>query len=247
MDARELLAPDAGVPLGRSRARILGLLRDAGAPLGVQDVADRCELHPSTARFHLDALVDAGLATREPQPRGAPGRPSIGYRAASGGPAGQRRYRLLAEMLTSLVTGMMPEPAAAAQEAGREWGGYLAEQPPPYQRPDAARAIGELAAILAGVGFAPEVAAEGTRHRMLLHDCPFLEVARHHQEIVCSLHLGLMQGALARMRAPVTASRLEPFARPGVCVTHLAASREPARGQSGRHLQRAAGPGKGPR
>jgi predicted ArsR family transcriptional regulator len=249
MDARELLAADVGVPLGRSRARVLSLLRGAGAPLGVQEVADRSGLHPNTARFHLDALVDAGLATRDPQPRAAPGRPSIGYQApSSGGPAGERRYRLLAEMLSSLVAGMMPEPAAAAREAGREWGGYLAKQPPPYQRPDAAQAIEELAAILAGMGFAPEVAGEGTRCRMLLHDCPFLEVAQHHQEVVCSLHLGLMQGALARLRAPVTADRLEPFARPGVCVTHLTVPAEPApHGQPGGRLQRGAGPGKGPR
>jgi predicted ArsR family transcriptional regulator len=61
---------------------------------------------------------------------------------------------------------------------------------------------------------------------VLLHDCPFREVAQHHQEVVCSLHLGLMRGALDRMRAPLTVDRLEPFASPGVCVTHLAAPRE---------------------
>lgn len=229
MDPRELLAPDTGAPLGRSRGRVLELLREAGAPLGVQEVADRCGLHPSTARFHLDALVEAGLASREPQPRAAPGRPSIAYQAAGGGAAGERRYRLLAEMLSSLITGMVPEPAAAAAAAGREWGGYLTEQPPPYQPPDAAQATGELAAILAGLGFAPEVVPEGTRSQVLLHDCPFREVARRHQAVVCSLHLGLMQGALARMRAPLTADRLEPFARPGVCVTHLATPGEAER------------------
>jgi hypothetical protein len=40
---------------------------------------------------------------------------------------------------------------------------------------------------------------------------------------VCSLHLGLMQGALARMRAPVTADRLQPFAEPSLCIAYLAA------------------------
>jgi predicted ArsR family transcriptional regulator len=220
MDARDLLAPDVGAPLGRSRARVLDLLRVAGGPLGVQEVAGRSGLHPNTARFHLDALVQAGLATRQPRPRTARGRPSIAYRAADGGP-GDRRYRLLAEMLSTLITGMMPTPAAAAEEAGHEWGGYLTEQPPPYQRPDTGQAINELTAILAGMGFAPEIVADGTRPRMLLHDCPFREVAQRHQEVVCSLHLGLMRGALARMRAPLTADRLEAFAGPGLCVTHL--------------------------
>jgi predicted ArsR family transcriptional regulator len=227
MDMQALLAPDTGSPLGQSRARVLDLLRAAGAPLGVQEIADRAGLHPNTARFHLDGLVEAGLATREPQPRPTPGRPSMAYRAADGGgSAGGRRYRLLAEMLTSLIAGMMPEPGKAAVQAGQEWGAYLAEEPPPYRRPGTGEAIGKLVAILEELGFAPHAEANGMRYRVCLHQCPFREVAQHHQDVVCSLHLGLMQGALARMRAPVTADRLEPFAEPRLCIAHLTAREE---------------------
>ena len=236
MNARELLAPDAGASLGRSRARVLELLRESAAPLGVQEVAERCGLHPNTARFHLDALVAAGLALRDsgPPPNpgvgrpghpGRPGRPAIGYRAAdgdgSGPPAGERRYRLLAEMLASMIAGLQPAPAASAEQAGREWGGYLAEQPPPYRPPTAARALDDLTALLADMGFDPEVAALGTPPRVLLHECPFREVASRHQAVVCSLHLGVIRGALSRMRAPLTVGRLEPFAGPGLCLVHL--------------------------
>ena len=226
-----LLAPDTGSPLGQSRARVLDLLRDAGSPLGVQEVADRTGLHPNTARFHLDGLVEAGLATREPQARATPGRPSMAYRAAGGGPGGARRYQLLAEMLTSLIAGTMTEPGKAAEQAGREWGAYLTEQPPPYQRPGAGEAIEKLAAILEELGFAPQAVADGKQYRLCLRQCPFREVARRHQDVVCSLHLGLMQGALAQMRAPVTADRLEPFAEPSLCIAHLTAREEqdPAR------------------
>ena len=84
MNARELLAPDAGAPLGRSRARVLELLREAAAPLGVQEVAERCGLHPNTARFHLDALVAAGLAIRDRGPRPNPGVRRLGRPAATG-------------------------------------------------------------------------------------------------------------------------------------------------------------------
>ena len=52
---------------------------------GVQEIADRAGLHPNTARFHLDALVDAGLAARAPKERTTPGRPSMAYRAVEGG------------------------------------------------------------------------------------------------------------------------------------------------------------------
>ena len=118
-----LLSCDAG-SAGQRRAEVLDMLRAVGSPVGVREVADRMGLHPNTARFHLDALVDAGLAVRAPQARAAPGRPSTGYQAAEGGGvAGQRQYRLLAEMLTSLISGVLPRPAEAAAEAGRQWGG----------------------------------------------------------------------------------------------------------------------------
>jgi predicted ArsR family transcriptional regulator len=218
MDIQALLAPDAVARLGESRARVLDLLRAAGGPLRVQEVAEQAGLHPNTARFHLDALVEAGLATREPQPRETPGRPSVAYRATGeDGPAGRRRYRLLAEMLTSLIAGMMPQPEEAAAEAGREWGRYLTEQPPPYQGLDAGQAIERLGATLEEIGFAPE--RDG--YRLRLHQCPFREVAERHQNVVCALHLGLMQGVLAQLRAPVTADSLQPFAEPNVCIAEL--------------------------
>jgi predicted ArsR family transcriptional regulator len=227
MDVQALIAPDAGPALGQSRARVLDLLRAAGSPLSVHEVADRTGLHPNTARFHLDGLAEAGLATREVQPRVTPGRPSIAYRAGSDGEAaGERRYRMLAEMLTSLITGMMPNPGKAAVQAGREWGAYLTEQSPPYQRPSATEAIGQLTAIMEKLGFGPQAEADRGQHRLRLRQCPFREVAQDHQDVICALHLGLMQGALAKMRAPLTAARLEPFAQPSLCLAHLAARGE---------------------
>jgi predicted ArsR family transcriptional regulator len=223
MDVQALLMPDPGPSLGQSRAHVLDLLRAAGSPAGVQEIADRAGLHPNTARFHLDALVDAGLAARAPKEKTTPGRPSMAYRAVEGGaPAGRRRYRLLAEMLTSLIAGVMPKPGEAAAEAGREWGRYLTEQPPPYQRLGASEAVERLTATLEEVGFAPEAVADRTPYQLRLRQCPFREVAENHQDVICQLHLGLMQGALAQMRAPVTADRLEPFAEPSLCIAYLA-------------------------
>jgi predicted ArsR family transcriptional regulator len=229
MDAEQLLAPEDTSPLGRSRTEVLELLRTADGPLGVRDVAQRTGLHPNTARFHLEALVEAVLAVRETEDRETPGRPRIGYRAVADGPAGRRRYRLLAEMLTSMVAATMADPGDAAEAAGREWGAYLAEQPPPYQRLTAAEAVAKLTAIMEEMGFAPrEQAGDGDgQYRLSLRQCPFREVAQLHRNVICSLHLGLMRGALARMRAPVTADRLEPFVEPTVCVASLTA-RDPA-------------------
>src|SRR5215469_6970878 len=129
MDPELLLAPEDASPLGHSRAEVLDMLRAADGPLGIRDVAQRMGLHPNTARFHLEGLVEAGLAVRATEDRRTPGRPRIGYRAVADGPAGGRRYRLLAEMLTSMISASLPEPGAAAEEAGREWGAYLTETP----------------------------------------------------------------------------------------------------------------------
>ena len=230
MDVQDLLRPDTGAPLGASRARVLDLLR-AGGPLGVQEVAGQTGMHPNTARFHLEALVEAGLAERAPQARPTPGRPSMAYQATgSDGPAGQRRYRLLAEMLTCMITGVMALRGGAATDAGREWGRYLTEQPPPYQRFDDGQAIERLTGALREIGFAPEAVTEGGRRQLRLRQCPFREVAEHHQDVVCALHLGLIQGVLTELRAPVTAGRLLPFAEPSVCIVELSTGNAEAAG-----------------
>jgi predicted ArsR family transcriptional regulator len=225
MDVKALLAPDTAPALGPRRADVLDLLRAARSAVSVREIADRTRLHPNTARFHLDALVDAGLATRATRARSAPGRPCMAYQAVEGGAPGRRQYRLLAEMLASLVAGVLPEPGEAAAEAGREWGRYITERPAPFQRVDAYGAVEGLAAILQELGFAPETEPDGPGYQLRLRQCPFREVAEVHPEVVCQLHLGLMQGALDQMRAPVTADRLQPFAEASVCVAHLAGSR----------------------
>jgi predicted ArsR family transcriptional regulator len=228
VDIQALLAPETGTRLGASRARVLDLLRAATGPLGVREIASQAGLHPNTARFHLDALVQAGLASRERLRRENLGRPSMAYSATGeDGPTGQRRYRLLAEMLTSMIAAVMPQPGEAAAEAGREWGRYLIGQLQPYERLDAGEAIERLRATLEDIGFAPELTADGSRYRLLLRHCPFREVAERHQDVVCALHLGLMQGALAQMRTQVTAGRLQPFAEAWGCTAELAVDQAP--------------------
>jgi predicted ArsR family transcriptional regulator len=208
---------------GVSRQRILGLLRAAPAGSGVQGLAEQTGLHPNTVRFHLERLVSEGLVERQAEERGEPGRPRLTFTAAPRpDPArDQRNYQLLAEILTSYVLGTATDPAQAAVEAGRSWGRYLTERPAPYLRVAEEVAVSRLLGILDAIGFAPGLAPDDSR-RILLPHCPFLEIARAHREVACSIHLGLMQGALAEMRAPVTADRLLPFVEPSLCVAHLA-------------------------
>jgi predicted ArsR family transcriptional regulator len=222
-----LTDPGPSPVLGESRSRVLDMLRAAGGPIGVHEVATRTGLHPNTARFHLDGLVDAGLAERQVEDRSQPGRPRTVYNAtATDAITGQRSYRLLAEMLTGLVADVLPQPEKAAAEAGRAWGRYLADRPAPSQRVDAEEAIRRLTTVLADAGFAPGAVRDPAKPVIPLRHCPFREIAEQHREVVCSLHLGLMQGVLAEVRAPLTADRLEPFVEPTLCLAHLTPTKQ---------------------
>jgi predicted ArsR family transcriptional regulator len=219
---RDSVAPAA---LGSSRSRVLELLRKAGGPLGVQDIASATGLHANTARFHLDALFGACLVERTVEERTQPGRPRVVFHAApAADPAARPNYRLLAEMLTGLIASALPRSEQAAVASGEEWGRYLAQGPAPLHRVDAVEGISRLSAVLADAGFAPEAVGDLSAPVIRLRHCPFREIAVEHPELVCSLHLGLMRGVLREVRAPLTAERLEPFVEPSLCLAHLAAT-----------------------
>jgi len=215
-----LIDPTTDVAVSGRRAEVLARLHAADRPLSVSDVAELTGLHINTARFHLDALVSDGLAERSSEERDVPGRPRILY-AARGQLPGPRSYKLLAEMLTGLVASLADRPAAA--EAGRAWGRHLVERAAPSQRVDADEATVRLNRVLDAIGFQPEIRRGKTKTdiEIRLHHCPFREVAERHTDVVCEIHLGLMQGALLELQAPVEATALEPFVSPNLCVARL--------------------------
>ncbi len=51
--------------------------------------------------------------------------------------------------------------------------------------------------------------------------CPFHELAEAHPGIVCSVHRGLISGALARARQRLRVERLDAFVEPNLCVARL--------------------------
>ncbi|MFJ4498860.1 helix-turn-helix transcriptional regulator [Streptomyces sp. NPDC088864] len=213
--------------VGESRGHVLDVLRSAAGPVGVREIAERTGLHANTVRFHLDTLVGDGLAERESEALGRPGRPRAVYRAtATRTGADRRSYQLLAHMLTGLAAESLEQPAKAAATTGEAWGRYLADTPSPARRLTAEEAIGRLTRVLDEAGFAPGPVEEGEPDAAVvpLRHCPFLEIAREHRDIVCSLHLGLMRGALKEVRAPLRVDRLEPFVGPSLCLAHLTPS-----------------------
>jgi predicted ArsR family transcriptional regulator len=216
---REALSP--------RRREVLDAVRDAATPLGVTEVADRLAVHPNTVRLHLDALVTQGRVERTVEHPSGPGRPRTVYTSRRGmDRGGTRRYRLLASILLSQLASTGPGAEAAATDTGRAWGRYLVERVPPSRRLTADEVVDRLAAMLGDLGFDPQLTGDsGPPDRVRLEHCPFLELAEEYGSVVCPLHLGLMQGALAELDAAMEATRLEPFAEPGACPAHLTPSK----------------------
>lgn len=211
------------------REQVLGAVQRAtDGTLGVREIADQVGIHPNTARFHLETLAADGLLDRVPEPPSGPGRPRVRYRARPGLARGDtRRYHLLAEILLSQLAATSDDPSAAAATAGRDWGAYLVPRPTPTLQASSDEDAGAgLTAMLEELDFAPELVRDDADRpdRVRLRHCPFLELARPHSDLVCPLHLGLMQGALTELRSPVTVTSLEPFAEDGACVAHLASA-----------------------
>ena len=208
-----------------SRARILGELVDDG-PLDARELGDRVDLHVNTVRVHLNALAEAGLVDSETLPPQGRGRPRVAYRAtAAAADEGARRYRLLAEILTALVARFGPDATEQLVEIGESWGRYLVESPPPYAALSEEESVERVLELLDDVGFEPRLEQTVRRQEILMHPCPFLELAREHEDVICPIHLGLMRGALAELGAKTRATKLEPFVRPDLCVARLARGR----------------------
>lgn len=212
---------DTSLPPRGRRDAILQVLRASPQPRAIAGIADELGVHPNTVRFHLEALARAGRVEQVVGEAFGRGRPPVLYRASRRmDPSGPTNYRLLASILTGYVA-RHPDAAAVAADLGRSTSPGLVTTAPhgPSTR---TQAVTELVDLLAELGFEPEP-ADGRRAREIrLRHCPFQNLAEEHSEVTCALHLGLMQGALRDLQAPVTVDRLEPFVEPDLCVAHLA-------------------------
>lgn len=228
----------AGERIGPRRREVLDVLRTASGALGVAEVAERLGVHPNTVRFHLEALVGEGLVEPEALEPSGPGRPRTVYAPRPGmDRGGTRRYQMLAQALLGQLASTGPDARSTVMEAGEAWGRSLTDPSPlpsgpsgPSGQSGAGEAAARLVGLLDDLGFEPAAAtSEGAGGEspsvIRLQHCPFLELAEEHGQLVCPLHLSLMQGALAEMGAPLTVTNLEPFAEPDACLAHLAPTR----------------------
>ena len=222
-----------------AQSAILDHLVDQPDPCTVTALAGLMHQHPNTVREHLDALVSAGAATRTASPTTGRGRPAWLYAATAESKLSEdaHEYAGLAAALAGHIARTSANPAADADAAGMEWGRDLirsamatGDAPDPdttgddAPSPDSARSADlrarrRVVALFNELGFSPDADQDASVVR--LRRCPLLAAAHQHPEVVCGVHLGLVQGALTELGAPSQDLLLRPFAEQGACVLHL--------------------------
>jgi predicted ArsR family transcriptional regulator len=171
-------------------------------------------LHANTLRDHLDALEQAGLVRRRRAAPHGPGRPRSLYEVVAED-AAHVEYAGLATVLASTIHRTSDDPRLAATLAGAQWGHELAAS---HGLPPTADARREVVAVLDELGFAPEGDHDSA---VRLTRCPLLDTARRFPDVVCAVHLGIVQGALEEYGADPDAAELYPFSEPGACRLQL--------------------------
>lgn len=204
---------------GTTRLQLLDRLRETAEPRSVRDLARAVGLHENNVREQLDRLVAVGLVTRMVSAPSGRGRPPMRYAARN--PAAEEReasaFHQLALALADQVA-RQPNAREAAAEAGERWGQAIASEMPKAR--DGASAMHRIMSLLDEAGFAPEESS-GATEPIRLHRCPFGEMAIQRAGVICELHLGMLRGVLREIDAPLVATRLEPFASPGVCFAFV--------------------------
>ena len=196
------------------RVELLAHLRRINVPVTVQEAADVLGLHPNTARIHLEQLLEVGLVEVMTERRREPGRPRALFRATKRTPAdiertsGENDYRVLASVLAQGLAATS-DPAGAALAAGSSWIEALGEHEWPARPATVEVAAAELTLLLDRLGFEPDM--DLAAGELTLRRCPFADVARANSEVVCGVHLGMVQRALDRLDSPLRAERIEPF------------------------------------
>jgi len=223
-------SPDAvRVRAGERREALLGALRRSDRPLDATEAGELVGLHRNSARAHLDALVSIGLARRVVEQRTTRGRPRVLYvnatpPSAAPGAAPAKAdlgYLDLAQLLAGQLS-EMEDAAAKAVRAGRRWAAAVDSSPLNSTELTSSEAMSTIAGLFEKLGFDPELLAE--EGRILLHHCPFLEVAKEARPVVCGMHLGMLKATLERLGAPLEVTGFHPFVQqdPLLCVVTVA-------------------------
>jgi predicted ArsR family transcriptional regulator len=195
-------------------ARVYALLGDHDE-LTRDDVAGALDVARSVAAFHLDKLVEAGLAVvRFARVSGRSG-PGAGRTSKLYARSGEeidvslpdRRYDLAGAVLAAAVERGGDVRAAMRSEA-RATGERIGSTTTDKRR-------SALLRVLEQQGYEPRV----ERGEIVLVNCPFHALATEHRDLVCGMNLDLLRGLADGMGRDDLEVRLDP--EPGRCCVRL--------------------------
>lgn len=203
---------------------------EQGAGRTAAELASHVGLHLTTVRFHLDQLVAAGAVSSEFRSHRGAGRPRKVYTVVAGATSGRpevESLRLLSSLLVEALAGTLHGERLTPAEAGRRWALEhvpVAADDRPAESPG--RWLGKLAQVVDVLhewGYTPELATSrgGRSADITLSHCPFHELARANEAVVCGIHRGLIAGSLERLGETNARVTLEPFVGPDSCVAHI--------------------------
>ncbi|MBM7368013.1 hypothetical protein [Gordonia hydrophobica] len=176
----------------RSRDRVRAIVAEATNGLDAHQVAEALDVHVTTARFHLNNLLDEGGIIAETLRPGGVGRPRVLYRTAPAPPAEELLFLLLRQL-----GGTAAKREATSAAAGRAWAQAHAQPTDDVDPTSVPDPVTIVAATLTSLGFrvTETVSAFGS-HRVSLCSCPLQSIAARNPEIAHGVVRGAVEYAL---------------------------------------------------
>jgi len=206
--------------LARGRAAVLDVLRNQPDPVGIDALAQATARHPNTVREQVNWLVQHGHVRRIRQPQDGRGRPAWLYEARGSRP-GDGEYVELAAALAWRLQDASADTRGEAMAAGRQWGTDLVDRRGSLADPSPEAGRRWTVELMDELGYDPT--ADEEARDVVLHRCPLLQAAHRFPDVVCAVHLGMVQTALERNGADPAQAQLTPFSAPGQCRLRLGA------------------------
>jgi len=193
-----------------SRVELLHLIQVRGGR-SIAELVEATDLHPNTVREHLQRLIDDGCIVSQIEHRTIRGRPRVLYSAADGAtassPVQQRRVRAAAER-GDLMRRVLPSSAPAQLDT------------------QALHQVDAIVDDLIDAGFDPIF--DETDLTLDLTPCHQAQAQASHRELLCQVHLGIMQAVLTEAHGPLEIEGIRPSCDPTECVVMLRHAGQPA-------------------
>lgn len=205
---------------------MLDVLAEQPDPVGIGAITRKVRRHPNTVREQLNWLIDRGLVIRHRVPGGGRGRPAWHYEAVGPKPGKADFAELAADLAWRMGRSVRPPKPDVSLRRGRKWGKELAATRGSERQASAKQARAVTVDLIADLGFAP--VADENNDAITLHRCPLLQAAHEFPQVVCTMHRGLVEGALEVHGGDPSHVTLEPFGEPDGCALRLLAPPEKA-------------------